>query len=818
MVVAIIVTEESARGKGTTARVTSRFNTKEEAQKFLSQTRFRTGTPQLVEFETEAQLQAEVQKRFRAPREEPTQTRQRELREAKRRERSTIARVRTGQNVQRKQSNITAINKEIRDSTGAERTRLIARRNRIANVPASQFTVARQSSAQSGTGDPVPAKAEVKIAFGGSTKDATPSQIKEAKETGKDFFIGGERFGPTAKVVSATQKAKVKAERIERLTTKIRQAPITSAVDVGQTISAAGIRKEFATSLFERQAFQVTQRPTGLSAVRPGEQVVVSGRDVVTARGPVSGEGLKLDPQFKPRLGTGDTKKGISLDLFRAGKAFTRFERGVAERTTLRLPKIKQSTFLSAAKRTLAPQRLFTRTPFAPEFLKKQAVVSKQERLVAGFGAGVQESIRERPVQFGVAVAGGGAFAGVARVASVSKKATRIVKGVGLGLGTVFVGSKAIETVIAPTAFQKGKVLGTIPVEVGGFALGAKAVRGVEKVATLLRPVDVRLATKPQITIQETPPTQAQPLGGKVAEVAPIEFAAQIGKSKFAGKGAGAIKISEIDQKFLTQGTFKFGLVAEKRPKQLISAVTQTKGVFEPTTFGFKGVSTIKTTVTPPKGKELVTKVVAATKGVQVAGGDFPITVTKVGVFRSTLGKGIVPIEGRVGISRKKAEVIRDLTFTRTQEFTPEEFGQRLITEGKLKSIEARPTLKDFSAFGIFLPGKRDTAGRIFLDEGLAKTRTGAILKAAGRSLREESLFRDPKEFFRQFTFRSKTTRRNVLRHELIHASFTGNRGQFINKAGKQIEKEVSGARINKRKTGSIWCCRSRWWSFCWSC
>jgi len=155
---AIILTEESARGKGTTARVSSRFNTREEAQRFLSTTRFRTSTPQLVQFDTEAQLQAEVTKRFRAPREEPSQARQRELREAKRRDESRIRVVRTGQNVQRKQSNITSINRKIRDAKGAEKTTLIARRNRLANIPAKDFTVTRQQSAQSATGDPGPSR------------------------------------------------------------------------------------------------------------------------------------------------------------------------------------------------------------------------------------------------------------------------------------------------------------------------------------------------------------------------------------------------------------------------------------------------------------------------------------------------------------------------------------------------------------------------------------------------------------------------------------------------------------------------------------
>ncbi len=62
----------------------------------------------------------------------------------------------------------------------------------------------------------IPKKDEVKVAFGGPTKDATPTQIAEARRTGQDVFIAGER-------IPARDIGKARAERIGRLTAKIEE-------------------------------------------------------------------------------------------------------------------------------------------------------------------------------------------------------------------------------------------------------------------------------------------------------------------------------------------------------------------------------------------------------------------------------------------------------------------------------------------------------------------------------------------------------------------------------------------------------------------
>ena len=78
------------------------------------------------------------------------------------------------QRVLAKSRELAAINVQIERGgvSAVEKTKLIRERQELSRTPVQ----------------------EVKIAFGGTTKDATPSQIAEAKRTGQDVFIDGERI------------------------------------------------------------------------------------------------------------------------------------------------------------------------------------------------------------------------------------------------------------------------------------------------------------------------------------------------------------------------------------------------------------------------------------------------------------------------------------------------------------------------------------------------------------------------------------------------------------------------------------------------
>ena len=88
----------------------------------------------------------------------------------------------------------------------------------------------------------------------------------------------------------ARQKEVELKERIKVLGAKVEAAKIKSIT--------ATTREEFATRLFERQGFTVTERPDGLSAVKPGEQIVVTSGVTLTAKGTVTGKKLQFRPSF----------------------------------------------------------------------------------------------------------------------------------------------------------------------------------------------------------------------------------------------------------------------------------------------------------------------------------------------------------------------------------------------------------------------------------------------------------------------------------------------------------------------------------------
>jgi len=76
-------------------------------------------------------------------------------------------------------------------------------------------------------------------------------------------------------------------------------------------------RQEFAASLFERQQKEIITRDKGLRVVSPGEEVILSGREDIIARGRVSG--VQFEPGFLdlPKRREKEEEPLIGVELFR---------------------------------------------------------------------------------------------------------------------------------------------------------------------------------------------------------------------------------------------------------------------------------------------------------------------------------------------------------------------------------------------------------------------------------------------------------------------------------------------------------------------
>ena len=268
-----------------------------------------------------------------------------------------------------------------------------------------------------------------------------------------------EQQKPTTRLESK-QRATALGERID--ITKVKQITPTK-------------RRGFVTSLFERQGFQVIERGAGVSAVKPGVQVITTPTDILTARGPVTGEGLKFQPVFKEQLGTGVPKTGVSLAIFKVTKEAQVLGRRIKEKAAPLVP--------LAFTKVLKIREELSRESI--ELLKKQIKESKgirktllQGRLLrASAGEGAIKLVTEKPLTVGTFFVGGGAFSLLGRAAAATR-ITRVGFRVGAtGLTAAAVGVTGFQVTKAPTVAKKGELIGEAGVEFGAFIGGAKAGR-----------------------------------------------------------------------------------------------------------------------------------------------------------------------------------------------------------------------------------------------------------------------------------------------------------------------------------------------------
>lgn len=100
-----------------------------------------------------------------------------------------------------------------------------------------------------------------------------------------------------------------------------------------------------------------------------------------------------------------------------------------------------------------------------------------------GFVGGQITELRDKPIKTTVLIAAGAGMGITGRsIATIGSKSEAVVKGIGLGVGTVYVGTKGLETYTAPSVAEKGAVIGGASVEVGAMGLGAAATSGVRVV------------------------------------------------------------------------------------------------------------------------------------------------------------------------------------------------------------------------------------------------------------------------------------------------------------------------------------------------
>ena len=497
---------------------------------------------------------------------------------------------------------------------------------------------------------------------------------------------------------------------------------------------------EFASSIFSKQGYDVdTREGDVVSATKGQEQVIVhpttefvtikaKDRDITREEAEKTG----FFPGQQEKLGTGEMKTGLGKIWFDTKEIYGKVER----KFSIDLSGETKQKIRKASQQTTAAQIIWQKKAadvFFPKGTEKifskqtdflETSFKAQQKVQTGLMTSAATYTIEHPVETGLMVAGGAAFGTVGMIASKSARAARIFKGTSYGLGALYAGAKSYEVATTPGLEKKGEVLGTIPVELAAFGAGAK-LPGIAKSAALsFKEVHLRFATKPRVAVRTTDQ-------GKTAAVEPVEFAAKMGKEKFAGEGMGAVEIYGTDQIAFTKGTFKFQLTQYKFPQRDIKAEAIVKGALKQTDIGFEGKATIRTTTTVD-GKSAISKSISATKGVQVKGDSlFPVTVTKTAVYHPYLP--FRATEGRVGVVKKTAEVTRPEIFRQELEFTPEEYGKILVDRGELAGIYTT-SLKKEKALGLYYPAFRGEKPFIELDSNLPKTKFMAFLRLLGSS------------------------------------------------------------------------------------
>lgn len=327
------------------------------------------------------------------------------------------------------------------------------------------------------------------------------------------------------------------------------------------------------------------------------------------------------------------------------------------------------------------------------------------------------------------------------------------------------------------------------PMGIGGAA-GMGVVKKTRKAAVARKQVDIELKTAADIIVEDLP-------SGKTAILKPIGYTAKVGGRKYVGVGEGRVDITQMDRKYITKGIFNYKVEDVTMPSnpQSFTAVTGTRGAYIQTDYGFKGVSLLATE-TKVGGRITPSKSITMTRGVQVMGGEYPVTVLKTGVFKPTYP--ITPKEVRFGITKKFAEKIEPRIYRHEVKYTPEEYGELLVGRGELKGIYEVKLGRERS-WGMYrypLPGyEKKLKPMILIDPRLPKTELQAIYqhlfkKRIGGIKTGYSIG----ELLQAHTL----TRERVLRHELIHHLHKITRGgegvwskQEI--LARKFEKELRG-------------------------
>mgnify|MGYP003145739917 CR=1 FL=1 len=535
------------------------------------------------------------------------------------------------------------------------------------------------------------------------------------------------------------------AEQFQELQEKIQEPVYTTTLG------------EFASSIFSKQGYDVDTREGDVVSATKGQEQIIAhpttefvtikakDRDITreeaektkfhpefTHTKPSGEFTLKGEPIYDSPLGTGEMKTGLGKIWFDTKEIYGKVER----KFSIDLSGETKQKIRKASQQTTAAQIIWQKKAadvFFPKGTEKifskqtdflETSFKAQQKVQPGLMTSAATYTIEHPVETGLMVAGGAAFGTVGMIASKSARAARIFKGTSYGLGALYAGAKSYEVATTPGLEKKGEVLGTIPVELAAFGAGAK-LPGIAKSAALsFKEVHLRFATKPRVAVRTTDQ-------GKTAAVEPVEFAAKMGKEKFAGEGMGAVEIYGTDQIAFTKGTFKYELTQYKFPQRDIKAEAIVKGALKQTDIGFEGKAIIRTTTTVD-GKSALSKSISATKGVQLKGDSlFPVTVTKTAVYHPYLP--FRATEGRVGVVKKTAEVTRPEIFRHELEFTPEEYGKILVDRGELSGIYTT-SLKKEKALGLYYHAFRGEKPFIELDSNLPKTKFMAFLRLLGSS------------------------------------------------------------------------------------
>jgi len=507
--------------------------------------------------------------------------------------------------------------------------------------------------------------------------------------------------------VSEAERFALAREKAAGTTFKVSEQPTTA--------------EQIQTSLFERQRAIALQERVSATVSKlkfeTPEEAKAAGYEVT-----ILPRGKETKAEMISRIGATPAAfqplEGPSSKLIPAPRDFTPSEpKGVKQQylsLTGKYESRRQDFLIQSIKQAKEREKFFSEklTPSEPKGVKqsiaKAAVVSskvEQQLMMA------EKQIKPSDLLI-TAIPLGGGF----KLLSSLSKGGKFFRYGTTALAATYFGTKAFQFVAKEEPYEKIAVVEETLIEVGGFSIGAGFVGGIRKLQVKYKPVEYKLGTATEMAVTELP------TGVKIASIEPIDFVSKIGKTKIEGFGKGVAEITTKEGISTVEGYFRY--VAKPKNLPEARAEIRTRGTFKETEAGFTGITLIKTVATVGE-KQVSTRAISVSKGVEIVGGDFPVTAVKTGIFAPV---GLKPVEGRISLIRKIGEKTEDTIIRKEKtikQFKKVELKKEPITTSYYQSLE-----KGTSAEVLRSIGKKQQKA-LLKDLGLAKgTNLGRLIES----------------------------------------------------------------------------------------